>query len=123
MKFKLVNQKSLKQNFTSLQGYVDATREQLVAIFGEPEPIESSDGKVTTEWIIEFADKTIATIYDWKRYDLGAPTDDELYSWHIGGHQRRALENVQATWFAANPVSLDEEVDVDDEIETSFMPS
>ena len=123
MKFKLVNQKSLKQNFTSLQGYVDATREQLVAVFGEPDPIQCSDGKVTTEWIIEFADKTIATIYDWKRYDLGAPKSDELYEWHIGGHQRRALENVQATWFAANSVSLDEEVAVDDEIETSFMPS
>jgi hypothetical protein len=105
MKFKLVKQESLKANFTSLQGYVDATREQLVAVFGEPYPIQSSDGKVTTEWIIEFADKTIATIYDYKRYELGAPKSDELYEWHIGGHQRRALENVQATWFAANTVT------------------
>ena len=123
MKFKLVKQESGKANFTSIQGYVDATRDQLVAVFGEPHPVEFLDGKITTEWIIEFADKTIATIYDWKRYSLGAPKDDELYEWHIGGHQRRALENVQATWFAANPVSLDEEVAVDDEIETSFMPS
>ena len=106
MKFKLVKQESRKANFTSLQGYVDATREQLVAVFGEPHPIESSDGKVTTEWIIEFADKTIATIYDYKRYELGAPKSDELYEWHIGGHQRRALENVQATWVAANTVTI-----------------
>jgi len=106
MKFKLVSQKSGKANFTSLQGYVDATRQQLVAVFGEPEPIESSDGKVTTEWIIEFADKTIATIYDYKRYELGAPKDDEVYEWHIGGHTRRALENAQATWEAATTVTI-----------------
>lgn len=111
MNFKLVNQKSLKQNFTSLQGYVDATRAQLVEVFGEPEPIESSDGKVTTEWIIEFEDKTVATIYDWRRHELGAPTDDELYSWHIGGHKHRALELVEATWDSAQ------------ELDKAFMPS
>jgi hypothetical protein len=106
MKFKLVKQESLKANFTSLQGYVGATRDQLVAVFGEPYPIVSSDGKVTTEWIIEFADKTIATIYDYKRYELGAPKSDELYEWHIGGHTRRALENAQAAWIAANTVAI-----------------
>lgn len=106
MKFKLVKQESGKANFTSLQGSVDATRDELVAVFGEPHPIESSDGKVTTEWIIEFEDKTIATIYDWKRYELGAPKSDELYEWHIGGHTRRALENAQAAWTAANTVTI-----------------
>lgn len=106
MKFKLVKQESLKANFSSLQGYVKATRKQLTAVFGEPYPIESSDGKVTTEWIIEFADKTVATIYDWKRYELGTPADDELYEWHIGGHSRRALELVESTWDAANTVAI-----------------
>lgn len=109
MKFKLIKQESGKANFTSLQGYVDMTRDELVAVFGEPHPVEFIDGKITTEWIIEFEDKTIATIYDWKRQGLGAPKHDELYEWHIGGHQRRALENVQATWVAAN--------------ELAFMPS
>jgi hypothetical protein len=106
MKFKLVKQESGKANFTSKQGYVTATREQLVAVFGEPHPVEFIDGKIETEWIIEFADRTIATIYDWKRGELGTPKDDEVYEWHIGGHQRRALENVQAAWFAVNTVTI-----------------
>ena len=111
MDFRLVNQRTLKANFTSLQGYVKATRAQLVAVFGEPDPIESSDGKVTTEWIIEFADKTIATIYDWKRYELGAPKNDEVYEWHIGGHMHRAIELVESVWNSAQ------------EVDTAFMPS
>ena len=106
MKFKLVKQESGKANFTSIQGYVDATRDQLVAVFGEPHPVEFLDGKITTEWIIEFEDRTIATIYDRGRGVLGAPKSDELYEWHIGGYQRRALENVQAAWVAANTVTI-----------------
>lgn len=94
MKFELVNQKQLKQNFSSLQGYINTTYDELTRVFGKPDPIQCSDGKVTTEWIIEFADKTIATIYDWKRYELGAPSHSETYEWHIGGHSRKAAEYV-----------------------------
>jgi hypothetical protein len=94
MKFKLVNQKSLKANFSSLQGYVKITADELTRVFGKPDPIQSSDGKVTTEWIIEFDDKTIATIYDYKRYELGAPARDEVYEWHIGGHSSKAVVRV-----------------------------
>ena len=47
--------------------------------------MDESDGKVTTEWIARFDDGAVATVYDWKRYDEGAPGMDEVYDWHIGG--------------------------------------
>lgn len=106
MKFKLVNQKQCKQNFSSLQGYINITHDELSRVFGKPDPIQCSDGKVTTEWIIEFADKTIATIYDWKRYELGAPKKDELYEWHIGGHSRKAAELVMGEVAAYRSISV-----------------
>ena len=114
MKFKLVKQQSGKANFTSIQGYITTTRDDLVAVFGEPNPVDFIDDKITTEWIIEFADRTIATIYDWKRGELGAPKDDEVYEWHIGGHRASSFKNVKLVFG---------ESVVNDEIPTAFMPS
>lgn len=69
---------------TSLRGYVKATREQLTETFGDP-MIYSLGDKVTMEWIIQFDSGDIATIYDWKRYELSYPGFGEVYEWHIGG--------------------------------------
>lgn len=81
-------------NGTWLQGYVKGTRREIEATFGKPE--EWGDGdKVTTEWSIRFDDGTIATIYDWKRYELGAPKMDERIEWHIGGRNALAVERVE----------------------------
>jgi hypothetical protein len=51
--------------------------------------VSSADSAVN----IETADGTIATIYDYKRYDddLGAPELDEVYKWHIGGQGKAAV--------------------------------
>lgn len=82
---------------TSGQGYVfDKTRAEIEAVFGKPtydEQVEefSGDGKVTVEWAINFADGTVATIYDWKRYELGTPAMDERIDWNVGGNSPRAL--------------------------------
>lgn len=81
---------------THLVGYVTATRNEIEAVFGSPLIEASFEGKVTTEWGIEFADGTIATIYDWKRYEIGAPRPTEVYEWHIGGHTRASVEAVSA---------------------------
>lgn len=78
---------------TSLMGYVETTLETLTKAFGEPYDWGYGD-KVTTEWTLVFEDSTIATIYDWKRYDLGAPSADELYEWHIGGNSKDAVARV-----------------------------
>lgn len=71
----------------SLVGYITTTRRHIESVFGAPTwDTPSPDGKVTTEWNLEFEDGTVATIYDYKRYEEGAPALDEVYEWHIGGH-------------------------------------
>jgi hypothetical protein len=92
MKFKLVGPDA--RDFTHLVGYITLTRRELIQIFGQPRDEVSSDNKVTTEWTLKFADKTIANIYDYKRYELGAPSDDEVYEWHVGGYRIESLERV-----------------------------
>lgn len=80
---------------TSLQGYVEASFDELVEAFGEPTYTEpSGDGKVETEWEI-MDDDTVCTIYDWKEYDNGARSRSGLaYRWHIGGRNREAVDVV-----------------------------
>lgn len=80
-------------NGTSLRGYVTATRREMERVFGAPDT-ELQD-KVTTEWRIKFDCGTVATIYDWKRYEDGAPGMDEEYQWHIGGHDYKAVERIE----------------------------
>jgi len=106
MEFKTGNDLDTTGTGSSLQGYVTTTRSSLIQTFGMP--TFSSDEeyeKVTTEWIIKFEDGTIATIYDWKRYEEGAPVLNEVYEWHIGGYSETAVSRVQETLSSA-PVSL-----------------
>ena len=67
---------------TSLQGHIVASREDLMKVFGSPIDYPLGD-KVTTEWIIEFNDLEIATIYDWK--NEVRPNFNEIFEWNIGG--------------------------------------
>jgi hypothetical protein len=86
----------------SLQGYIwNVTRAELETVFGKPtfdEAVEefSGDGKLTVEWCLRFEDGTDATIYDWKRYELGTPGLHERIDWNIGGNKVRAVELVAA---------------------------
>jgi DNA gyrase/topoisomerase IV subunit B len=82
---------TLKANGTSLQGYVNTTFEHLENILGEPIYPDSGDGKVVCEWVLEFEDGTIATIYCWKLKT--APTTE--YNWHIGGVSEKAVKYVE----------------------------
>ena len=88
---------------TSLQGYISTTKGELIKIFGAP-TYEALEGEKTTiEWVLQFEDGTVATIYDYKRegsgwygedeYLLG---DDEQFDFHIGGADKRAVELVTA---------------------------
>jgi hypothetical protein len=81
-------------NGTSLQGYVTTTMRDLIAAFDEPTFYYPGD-KVTVEWVHTFSDGSVATIYDWKRYDLGAPDMDELMEYNIGGFNRDVVELVK----------------------------
>jgi hypothetical protein len=82
---------ALKANGTCLQGSINTTFSNLEKAFGEPFYPNSGDGKVICEWVLEFTDGTIATIYCWKvsQVPLGE------YNWHIGGHSEKAVENVK----------------------------
>jgi hypothetical protein len=75
-------------NGTCLQGYMEATYDQLVEVFGEP---EGGGDKTTVEWCLAFEDGTVATIYDWKEYQ----TPMGRYNWHIGGRNNLAVARVQ----------------------------
>jgi hypothetical protein len=78
---------------TSLRGEIVATRAELTAVLGEPIHYEEG-GKVTLEWGIRLG-STVATVYDWKRYEEGTPTDHEEITYHIGGHDEKAVLLVQ----------------------------
>jgi hypothetical protein len=77
---------------THLIGEVKTTRADLTALFGEPIEYEEGD-KVTIEWGIKMG-ATVATIYDWKRYEEGTPGKTELYLYHVGGRDYKALDLV-----------------------------
>jgi hypothetical protein len=77
---------------TSLQGYVTSTLRDISEVFGEPTFYYPGE-KVTVEWGIKFDDGTIATIYDWKRYE-DAPEADEVLEYHIGGNSSAAVNAV-----------------------------
>jgi hypothetical protein len=82
---------------TSLRGYITTTRAHIETVFGSPTIDLGVDGrgsKTTTEWYLLFEDGTRATIYDWKRYEDGAPEMDERYEWHIGGDSLFAVSRV-----------------------------
>ena len=85
---------------TSLQGYIEATYDDLVKAFGEP-TFDSTKGdegdKVHTQWALEFEDEednlVVATIYDWKE-DSAYNSRVGTYNWHIGGNSYEAVEAV-----------------------------
>lgn len=89
-------------NMTSLQGYIEADYDELVACFGEP--TSEGDGyKVDAEWELKFADGTVATIYNWKNGhnylgEDGLPPEC-ITNWHIGGKTARAVERVKDALF------------------------
>jgi hypothetical protein len=76
---------------THLQGYVTTTRGELTRLFGSPWEQDSTE-KVTLEWGVLFEDGTIATVYDWKRYEPRELGLDEEYQYHVGGLSPRAVE-------------------------------
>lgn len=75
---------------TSLRGYVTTTLGKLIDTFGQPEYYGEGD-KVTVDFSILFDDGTVATIYDWKRYEMGTPALDEVFQYNIGGHSLEAV--------------------------------
>jgi hypothetical protein len=83
-------------NCTSLVGYVDTGYDILRRAFGEP---TSGCDKSDAEWLLEFADGKVATVYNYKdgwNYcgSSGLPVQAITY-WHIGGHDAVVAGRVQ----------------------------
>ena len=81
---------------TFLQGYIKASYEQLLKSFGEPHDPNGDNYKTDVEWAFEFADGTIATLYNWKngKNYLGEAERLELndiYEWQVGGNSDKAV--------------------------------
>ena len=97
MNFVTHNEKpSIDTNCTSLVGYVDARYGILKRAFGEP---TGGCDKSDAEWLLEFEDGKVATIYNYKDgYNYcgsgGLPVQ-RITSWHIGGHDAIVGERVQ----------------------------
>lgn len=88
--------------FSSLQGYIHATYDELVEAFGEPQfgpDTGDMDDKVTCEWEIELEGQE-CRIYDWKEYTGVTPRD--RYEWHIGGRDRDAERLVHDAFTVKN---------------------
>jgi hypothetical protein len=108
-------------NGSHLQGTVHVSYDRLVEAFSEPYKwdLSNSDGKSDVEWIIEFDDGTIATIYDWKRGVNycgpveGIPAHMNTL-WNIGGHSKDAVQRITAA------LLLNEDAQVRKELENSL---
>jgi hypothetical protein len=111
---------TLKANGTSLKGKVETTFDRLEEAFGEPIYPDSFDQKVICEWVLEFEDGLIATIYCWKVKSV--PLGE--YDWHIGGHSERVVDYVKNILLMKRveyTLNEDEQVQLADGFEDAFI--
>lgn len=93
--------------YTSFQGHVITTYRHLVDVFGVPDLMPSSNGEVTTRWVIRFEDDTVATVHDYRAtncYDHALPSPEEFrelcnvaegHEWRVTGTAPGVLAQVQ----------------------------
>jgi hypothetical protein len=91
------NTEDIDINGTCLQGEVLASYQELCSLFGEP--TDGDSHKTDAEWMVRFADGTVASIYNYKdghAYcgEHGTPVR-EITDWHVGGMSVKALQNVK----------------------------
>lgn len=85
------NIREMVSNGSCYQGDINTTFDHISSVFGRPSIIDGD--KMTVEWIIQFKDGTVATIYDWKTNY----TPLEHYDWHIGGFSSKSVELITKT--------------------------
>jgi hypothetical protein len=95
MNFKTFNEWDNRFNGTSLAGHVETTFAELVSVFGEP---IDGDDKTDAEWLVEFEDGTLATIYNYKdginyNGEDGTPVE-YITDWHVGGKNGNSVKRV-----------------------------
>ena len=83
-----------KASGTSYQGSIMTSLSKLKSLLGEAsEHYQDLDSKTRNEYLIEFDDGLVATIYDYKEYR--AYDDDEILEFHIGGFNNLAVSRLQ----------------------------
>ena len=84
---------------TYLRGYIKATYEQLLNTFGPPHMDQCDNYKTDVEWAFEFADGTVATLYNWKngKNYLGNEGSElkDMFTWNVGGRNERAVTKIK----------------------------
>jgi hypothetical protein len=83
---------------TSLMGSMDISYAELVEVLGPPH--SNWDGeKVDAEWLIEFEDGSVASIYNYKTGKNYGNVDgletEDIRDWHIGGKHKSVVPLVQ----------------------------
>ncbi len=87
-----------RQIGTFLVGYIDISYQELVNKFGEPELCHDRGNKTDAQWLMEFEDHELFTIYNYKNginYEGsdGIPTED-IRDWHIGGSTQEVVRRL-----------------------------
>lgn len=93
MDYRTHNEEYVDINGTHLQGYVHVSYQKLRKLFGTP--TKGDEYKTDVEWMVEFADGTVTTIYNWKNGPAycgpeGIPVEQNT-TWNVGGHSKVAL--------------------------------
>jgi hypothetical protein len=85
-----------KTDGTFLQGCFTMPYDKMVERLGKPD-LDGTD-KTDAEWLIEFDDGTVATIYNWKngKNYCGANglNVEDMRDWNVGGKIYQAYNNV-----------------------------
>lgn len=94
-KIKSINEVS--PDMTSLKGSITTTYANLFQKYGEP--CKSDVYKSDAEWIIEWEDGVIGTIYNWKNGknylgDRGKEVEN-ITDWNIGGHNQIVVKRIR----------------------------
>lgn len=90
---KFTNNTKIESSGSGFVGELNTTYDELVAVFGKP-TFSDVCNKVTVQWVLEFEDGTVATIYDYKMDE----TPKGIYAWHIGGFSATAAVRVHAAF-------------------------
>ncbi len=86
-------------HLSSKKGEIRATFNKLVSVFGQPTEQSYEFGeKVDCEWVIEFEDGMVATIYNWKNGKSYLGEDgleiQEIEHWMVGGHMHYVMDRI-----------------------------
>ena len=90
----------IRSNGTCRRGSITTSYANLVDVFGEPLKDGFDDCKSDAEWIVQFEDGLVATIYNWKdgiNYcgtEHGTPTMS-IREWNIGGYDTAVVAYIK----------------------------